>query len=112
MTLRTPTINAAEDQESMNLLYRQSGSPMEDRSQTVVAMRELCGRRSNDDGDTPLESDKQPPLSNVYGNGPLVLSDIPESCKNQEGGVVLGIDEAGRGTCVTPDLASLRSSCR
>ena len=94
----------------MNLLYRQSGSPMEDRSQAVAAMRELCGIR-NTDGNTPPETNK-PPLSNVYGNGPLVLSDIPESCRNQQGGVVLGIDEAGRGTCVNPDLASVWPLCR
>jgi len=35
--------------------------------------------------------------SDVYGSGPLLLSDIPDNVReNGDQGVVLGIDEAGR----------------
>ena len=42
----------------------------------------------------------RPPLSNVFGDGPLFLSDLHESTKTD--GVVVGIDEAGRGSVLGP----------
>ena len=50
-----------------------------------------------------LISTKRCPISNVYGNGPLLLSnvpDVPESSNKKE--IVLGIDEAGRGSVLGP----------
>ena len=41
-----------------------------------------------------LESDERPARSNVEGNGPLLLSNIPVSC-GREDEVLVGIDEAG-----------------
>lgn len=41
----------------------------------------------------------RPSVTNVYGPGPMLISDIPSSCvgKGCGSGVILGIDEAGRG---------------
>ena len=91
--------NIGAYQDWTNLLYKKSGSPLDDRSQTIDVMHALCGSNSDD---TLLASDTRPSLANVYGSGPLVLSDIPQSCSNIEGGIVLGIDEAGRGSVVGP----------
>jgi ribonuclease H2 subunit A len=49
--------------------------------------------------ETLLEQPR-PARSNVFGNGPLLLSDIPESAKNAA--VNVGIDEAGRGSVLGP----------
>lgn len=43
----------------------------------------------------------RPASSNVSGQGPLLLSDIPKSTKESEN-VVVGIDEAGRGSVLGP----------
>jgi len=62
-----------------------------------------------DDGMKPRSGcsvQRRPPLSNVYGDGPFLLSDVPPACLNDnEGGgkgVVMGIDEAGRGSVLGP----------
>lgn len=52
-----------------------------DRDETVLLLESICSSAR---------------VSNVIGSGPLLLSDIPESCLNSKTGVVLGIDEAGR----------------
>jgi ribonuclease H2 subunit A len=39
---------------------------------------------------------------NVFGSGPLLVSDIPQSSKSCDGGVIMGIDEAGRGPALGP----------
>lgn len=48
-----------------------------------------------------LVEDERPARANVAGNGPLLLSDIPESAINSND-VMVGIDEAGRGSVLGP----------
>lgn len=68
---------------------RHCGIPMKDRDATKAAVEALC-------------TDPRPAIANVYGNGPLLLSDIPASCSSSTAEVVLGIDEAGRGSVLGP----------
>ena len=91
----------------MDLLYAHAGKPLNDRETTVLVMDALTSGVSADQDPIPRDpSPPRPPLSNVHGQDqPLVLSDIPESCystTNNGGGIVLGIDEAGRGSVVGP----------
>lgn len=64
-----------------------------------------CGipMKTKDDTKRVIKSlvvDERPPLASVYGNGPLIVSDVPNSALTSE--VVLGIDEAGRGCVLGP----------
>ena len=61
----------------------QCGKPRTDRSATVDAIDHI-------------RNDPRPPRSNVFGQGPLLLSDIPSTIKGSP--VIVGIDEAGRGS--------------
>jgi ribonuclease H len=67
------------------------GKPMKDRTATNEAVKALC-------------TIPRPRISNVFGNGPLLLSDIPKSCTSPSPNhdIVLGIDEAGRGSVLGP----------
>jgi ribonuclease H2 subunit A len=59
-----------------------SSKPCRDREETINRLKKICF------GTNPQK---------VYGEGPILISDIPESCKYASDGVILGIDEAGRG---------------
>ena len=97
--------NASDElslKEAVKLMYTNSGSPLRDRSETVKVINALIATVSKN----TLESDRprhiqRPSLSNVYGNGPMLVSDVPAVCKGKEG-VVVGIDEAGRGSVLGP----------
>jgi ribonuclease H2 subunit A len=89
------------EDDPIEVLYRRAGKPLEDRSETVRVVKALHGDSASSSSSTSSEKQPpRPPLSNVHGDGPLLLSDIPASCKQP--GVVIGIDEAGRGSVLGP----------
>lgn len=95
-----------QQQRSLNYLkwiYDSKGRPCRNRHHAVQAMRFLMGQLDIAKNSTIGQISDQPPrppLANVHGPGPLLLSDIPSSCRKP--GVVVGIDEAGRGSVLGP----------
>ncbi len=71
------------------ILDESCGIPMKSKEQTKTVIASLI----NDD---------RPPIAGVFGNGPLLVSDIPASSLGENAEVVLGIDEAGRGCVLGP----------
>ncbi|GKY95047.1 hypothetical protein MPSEU_000469000 [Mayamaea pseudoterrestris] len=74
--------------DPIHRLYEHSGDALQNRKETIQVMEAL------------LDDSRRDAASNVYGPGPLLLSDIPESTTRD--GVILGIDEAGRGSVLGP----------
>ena len=91
--------SSSETAEKMKALARhlhtRPSQPLASRSDTIHAMRALMGTASEESNVL-----SRPSLTNVYGNGPLLLSDLHES--HREDGVIVGIDEAGRGSVCGP----------
>lgn len=88
----TPESTAFVDDEHILKLLEMTASssqPRKDREETVQVMNAF------------IKKGIRPALSNVYGNGPMLVSDIPTSALKQ-GGVIMGIDEAGRGPVLGP----------
>jgi hypothetical protein len=101
--------------DAISLLYKMSGKPLADRSETVKVMKAILGESNTEDStsskhlrrvgesnpeDSALSSEEsntesstsskppRPPVSNVYGEGPMLVSDIPDSCRKE--GVIVG----------------------
>lgn len=73
--------------ESLFKALTTSEAPQANREDTVNLMNML------------IEGGR-PPSSDVFGSGPLLVSNIPKSARSN--GVIMGIDEAGRGPVLGP----------
>ena len=68
-----------------------SREPRKNRKETLSALASLFG------------GDARPPHTDVHGSGPLLVSDVPAGSRSKErSGVIMGIDEAGRGPVLGP----------
>lgn len=74
------------------LLHQHNGEILPTRSHTLQAMRAL----------TAATHTNRTEWSNVHGSGHLLLSDVPASARSSTSGIVLGVDEAGRGSVIGP----------
>lgn len=66
------------------ILDKNCGIPMRTKDDTKKAIAALI-------------QDDRPPVAGVFGNGPLLISDIPASSAKEDANVVLGIEYVNRG---------------
>lgn len=78
--------NDPNSKMALNAITMNSSSPRQTREETVRTLEAI------------LEGPPSP--CDVYGNGPLLVSDVPPNARTE--GVVMGIDEAGRGPVLGP----------
>lgn len=87
--------------DQISALHENPGRPQALRDDTVRAVRALHGTLGVENTDVAADPGaSRPPASNVFGDGPFLVSDIPDTAL--EHGVVVGIDEAGRGSVLGP----------
>jgi ribonuclease H len=104
MTKATANSNITNIHEDVisSIFLPSRGTPLASREHSFRAMRSLLGTRAKENANAIRKegTSSRPPISNVHGCGPLLLSDIPQSARRP--GVCVGIDEAGRGSVLGP----------
>ena len=101
----TQTQTPEERTESMNEIQSEELPSLENGKETSVIYCKCCHATLCNKCGIPMTTKdatkraidtliyhERPPIANVFGNGPLLLSNIPDSALNSNTGVVLGIE--------------------
>ena len=91
MANATAMTSTTEDASKYRSFLQSDGKPLPNREATNAVL------------DALLQDSWRSSPDDVYGPGPSIVSDVPKDCQSSEqGGVIMGIDEAGRGPLLGP----------